>query len=94
MEKLKIIRLKLSEVILDPRNARIHGTRDIEDKKAMLLKFGQQKPFVVSSDNVVRAGNGFVMAAREIGWEEADFVVTNLTEMEAIAFGIADNRAG
>lgn len=92
MTKLKIIPRKITELTQDPRNARVHNRRNLDQIKASLLRFGQQKPIVVTSDGIVRAGNGTLAAAEEMGWEMIDVVESELTEKEAIAYGIADNR--
>ncbi len=85
-------KVKLEGLVLDPANVRTHSERNIEAIKGSLARFGQQKPIVVSSDCVVVAGNGTVVAARELGWEELDAVRTKLTGAELQAYAIADNR--
>lgn len=91
---LEIVRRPIDALILDPRNARNHGRRDLEEKKTILTRFGKQKPIVIDAGNIVRAGNGFVMAARELGWTHIDCVITALTDEALVAYGIADNRSG
>lgn len=86
--------LKISQLILDPANARKHSEKNLSAIKGSLAKFGQQKPIVVGKDNVVVAGNGTVEAAKSLGWAEVKVVKTNLIGPEAIAFAIADNRSG
>lgn len=92
MAKLKIIQRKIAELIQDPRNARVHNQRNLDQIKKSLQRFGQQKPIVVTKDGIVRAGNGTLAAAGELGWQMIDVVESELTEKEAIAYGIADNR--
>ena len=89
---MRTVKLKLDKLTLDPVNARTHDKRNIEAIKTSLEKFGQQKPIVVDADNVVRAGNGTLIAARELGWETISVVRTTLAEAEALAYAIADNR--
>lgn len=89
----KIEMLDTAALTADPRNARLHNRRNLEAIKASLLRFGQQKPIVVDGDGIVRAGNGTLAAARELGWEKILTIKTALTGEEAIAFGIADNRS-
>lgn len=89
---MKIIRLEVSKLSNDPANARKHNDRNIEAIIASLRRFGQQKPIVVDSSNVVRAGNGTLEAAKRIGWEHVDCVVTDLKSSDAVAYAIADNR--
>ena len=43
-------------------------------------------------DNVVRAGNGTLEAAKELGWETISAVKSELIGSEMTAFAIADNR--
>lgn len=59
---------------------------------ASLRRFGQQKPIVIDSYNVVRAGNGTLEAAIRLGWETIEVVRTNLQGADAVAYAIADNR--
>lgn len=76
----------------DPANARKHDDKNLEAIKASLRRFGQQKPIVVDSSNVVRAGNGTLAAATALGWDSINVVQTDLQGSEATAYAIADNR--
>ena len=76
----------------DPANVRKHNSRNLDAIKASLRRFGQQKPIVVDQNNVVRAGNWTLEAARSLGWDKISIVRTKLGEAEATAFAIADNR--
>jgi len=76
----------------DPSNARRHPQRNLEQIKASLRRFGQQKPIVVDATNTVRAGNGTLMAAKALGWKTISIVRSDLAKTELTAFAIADNR--
>lgn len=76
----------------DPANARKHDDKNLEAIAASLRRFGQQKPIVVDSSNVVRAGNGTLAAATALGWDSINVVQTDLQGSEATAYAIADNR--
>lgn len=76
----------------DPANARKHNETNINAIIGSLRRFGQQKPIVIDMNNVVRAGNGTLEAARQLGWESIQCVITTLQGSEAIAYAIADNR--
>jgi ParB-like chromosome segregation protein Spo0J len=76
----------------DPANARKHGERNLEAIAASLRRFGQQKPIVVDSRGVVRAGNGTLIAAKSLGWTHINIVRSDLPASELTAFSIADNR--
>lgn len=89
---LVVIRRSVAELSADPANARKHSERNLDAIKASLTRFGQQKPIVIDSSGVVRAGNGTLAAAKALGWAEIDVVVSNLQGAEAMAYAIADNR--
>jgi hypothetical protein len=76
----------------DPANARKHGPRNLDAITASLRRFGQQKPIVVDSNGIVRAGNGQLAAARMLGWTHIRIVRSDLPATELTAFAIADNR--
>ena len=85
---------QLDKLKLDPANVRTHDERNIDAIAASLERFGQQKPVVVDSKNVVRAGNGTVLAARKLGWTSLRVWVTDLDADEVEAYALADNRTG
>ena len=89
---MKIEKVSIDKLLLDPANARKHGKKNLDSIKGSLAKFGQQKPIVVNAENVIVAGNGTLQAAKELGWKEIDIVRTNLKGSDITAFGIADNR--
>jgi len=89
---LNIERRKIAELKNDPANARKHSPRNLKAIRDSLDVFGQQKPIVIDSRGVVIAGNGTLEAARDLGWDEIDVVITDLDPAHAQAFGIADNR--
>jgi hypothetical protein len=70
---------------------------DVEAVKRSYTAFGQRKPIVARHDDtgraVVVAGNHQLKAVRELGWEQVAVVwADDLTEDEARAFALADNR--
>jgi DNA modification methylase len=89
---LQIETRKISDLSSDPANARTHDDANIEAITASLRRFGQQKPIVIDSSGVVRAGNGTLEAARRLGWETIDAVTTKLQGSDAVAYAIADNK--
>lgn len=88
----KILSVKVSDLTLDPNNARKHGESDVAAIAASLDKFSQQTPIVITSDNVVIKGNGTLMAAMKLGWTHVEAIRTNLTGQQITAYAIADNR--
>lgn len=98
-EELSSLAIPLNNLEALPVNPR-HGS--IPAIKASFEAFGQLKPIVYrllpveGSDKrkrVVIAGNHMVHVARELGWTHiAGVNAKNLSEEEALAFAVADNR--
>ena len=91
---MKVESVSIASLKPDPKNVRHHDARNITVIKGSLQKFGQQKPIVVDADNVVRAGNGTLEAAKALGWTKINIVRTALTGAQAAAYSVADNRSG
>ena len=89
---MKINKVKIESLTSDPANVRLHSEQNLDAIKASLNRFGQQKPIVVNSKNVVIAGNGTLAAAKALGWSDINVVRTELAGTDAVAFAIADNR--
>jgi ParB-like chromosome segregation protein Spo0J len=89
---MDILRLPISDLHADPANARRHPQRNLDALMASLMRFGQQKPVVIDANNVVRAGNGTLAAAKALGWEEINAVRSDLPAADLSAYAIADNR--
>lgn len=95
---LKLLPLfEIDQLVHDPNNARVHGERNMVSIKDSLAHFGQQKAIVVrgplpDGKYMVMAGNGTLQAARELGWTRLAGSRTDLGEVQAISYGLADNR--
>ena len=87
------MKISITDLSLDPKNARKHSTRNLEAIAASLEKFGQRKPIVVHR-GVVLAGNGTLEAAKSLGWTEIDVaeVPDDWDNDTAKAYALADNR--
>lgn len=97
LKSLEPFIVSIDEIELDPKNARAHPKRNIETIKRSLKKFGQRKPVVLQARSgkkpIARAGNGMVIAAKELGWTEIAAVTVAEGDRQAEAFAIADNRS-
>jgi ParB-like chromosome segregation protein Spo0J len=89
---MDIIKMEIVKLANDPNNARRHPEKNLKAIKGSLAKFGQQKPIVIDTKNVVIAGNGTLEAAKELGWTHINVVVTELDELGKMAFALADNK--
>lgn len=76
----------------DPKNARVHGARNLDSIVASLNRFGQRKPVVATPDGTVIAGNGTLAAATKLGWPTLAVVRVDDDARTAAAYAIADNR--
>jgi ParB-like chromosome segregation protein Spo0J len=91
---LKILEVKIENLTFDPNNARKHSEKNLTAIANSLQEFGQRKPIVITSENVIVAGNGTVEAAKMLGLESvyAVRVPEDWGAEEIKAFAIADNR--
>lgn len=89
---LRALAVPIETLTLDPANARRHPVKNLESIVGSLKKFGQQKAIVVDRNGIVIAGNGTLIAARQLGWTHIAANRTELEGPEAVAFAIADNR--
>jgi len=93
VESLQNLLVEISTLQFDPKNARKHGEKNLEAIKSSLRKFGQRMPIVVQKDGmVVRAGNGRLQSAKELGWTHIAAVIVDESDVDAVAFAITDNR--
>jgi hypothetical protein len=91
--QLRPLAVPVDSLVLDPKNAREHDERSLENLAAVLKEYKQRKPIVVRKDGmVIKAGNGTLMAARRLGWSHVAAVVVDEDEKSASGYAIADNR--
>ncbi len=90
---LESLLIPLGKIRNDPDNLNNHTPRSIDVLKASLGRFGQQKPVVALKDGTVKAGNGMLQAATDLGWTHLAVATFAGTAIEAKAFGIADNQS-
>jgi hypothetical protein len=77
----------------DPDNARAHDRKSIDGLKLSFETYGQVKPIVARrSNNVVISGNGALEAVRELGWTQIAVSYSDLNDIEAMGYALADNR--
>lgn len=92
-EPLRRLAEPIAGLAPDPRNARRHPERNLEAIRRSLERFGQVKPIVVrAQDGAVMCGNATLAAALALGWDQLAVVRLELTEDQARALAIADNR--
>jgi ParB-like chromosome segregation protein Spo0J len=57
-----------------------------------LTRFGQVRPIVVDAEGKIVAGNHTFLAARELGWNRVAAVKVDMSDEDALAYLVADNR--
>lgn len=96
--------ISIEDVSPDAANVRKRTDRNREAIRASLKQLKAGRSIVIDKDNVVRAGNGTVEAARELGFKEIIVVEpkdgqivavkrADWTATEATQYAIADNRS-
>lgn len=83
----------ISELELDPVNARKHSERNINVVANSLRDLGQHR-IAVAKGNVVTVGNGMLVAARNLGWTHLAVVESGDDEKMARVRALTDNRSG
>lgn len=83
----------IDSLIPDPLNARQHPERNQQAIKESLIAYGQVKPIIVSKETRhIIAGNGTWQAAKSMGWTSIAAVLVEMSQAEAVGYGLADNR--
>jgi len=90
---MEIVRRSIDELKLDPRNPRIHNRRQLRQIARSIKRFGFIVPVLIDSTFRVLAGHGRLRAAQQLGMTEVPTImIEHLTEEQARAFMIADNK--
>src|SRR5262245_33873997 len=91
--RLAISYRAVTDLIPDPRNARTHPKRQIEQIKASIREFGFTNPILADPDGHIIAGHGRLQAARAMGLAEVPVItLSGLSKTQKRALRIADNK--
>jgi DNA modification methylase len=83
----------IDDLTLDPKNPRVHSSRQIRQIVHSIQSFGFNVPVLIDGSGKIIAGHGRVAACQQLGWKEVPTIcLEHLTEAQARAFMIADNR--
>jgi DNA modification methylase len=81
------------DLIPDPRNARTHSKRQIDQIRASIEAFGFTNPILADPEGRLIAGHGRLQAARAMGFAEVPTItLSGLSEVQKRALRIADNK--
>jgi DNA modification methylase len=91
--RLAVVQRRIDELKLNPGNTRDHDDKQVAKIARSMETFGFLIPVLVDANLQVIAGHGRILAARKLGWTEIPTnQIEHLTEAQARAFAIADNR--
>jgi hypothetical protein len=91
--RLSVTYRAVRDLIPDPRNARTHSKRQIEQVKASIEAFGFTNPILADPEGHIIAGHGRLQAARAMGLAEVPTIIlSGLSETQKRALRIADNK--
>ncbi len=94
-EDLLPLAIDIDSPVLNPRNAREHPEENLDQIKLSLMVYGQCKPVVINKNTgIIEAGNGMVLSARALGWKRIAVARADHDAVQAMAYGIMDNKSG
>lgn len=82
----------ISKLFCSPANPRLNDAA-VPHVAAGIRRFGWQQPIVAKRSGEVIAGNTRLKAAQSLGMSEVPVWWFDGTDLDAIAYGIADNRS-
>ncbi|MXO97319.1 DNA methylase N-4 [Erythrobacter aquimaris] len=92
-QALQVTYKDLFELTPDPRNARTHPKRQIEQIIASINAFGFTNPILADPEGNLIAGHGRLRAARQIGLSKVPVIeLAGLSEAQKKALRLADNK--
>ena len=92
-ENLEIRYLNPTELKLNPKNSRTHSKKQLHKIAQSIEKLGFNNPVLVDTENVIIAGHGRVLAARDLGLTEIPTIcLSHMTQEQIRAYIIADNK--
>ena len=91
--QLAVIYRPVAALKPDPRNARTHPKRQIEQLVRSIREFGFTNPILIDEADTLIAGHGRLRAAKEIGLAEVPTItLEGLSEVQKKALRLADNK--
>lgn len=91
--RLAVVYRPVNDLTPDPRNARTHPKRQIDQLRASIKEFGFTNPILIDLEGHIIAGHGRLQAARAMGIAEVPTIaLAGLSEPQKRALRIADNK--
>lgn len=94
MQKQQMVYLPLKDIKPYENNPRKNDDA-VKGVAASLKEFGAQAPIIVDTNHVIIVGHTRWKAAKKLGWDEFPCIIADsLTEEQAAAYRLADNKTG
>lgn len=91
--RIEVVYRAIAELKLNPNNPRMHSARQIRQLARSIDTFGFNVPVLIDGDDKVIAGHGRLTAARRLVRTEVPTIcLAHLSDAQARAFMLADNR--
>lgn len=84
--------VSIEQLIPYEKNAKKHPKKQVRQVADSIKEFGFNQPIVVDKNNVVIVGHGRLEAAKLLGLKEVPVLQVDLTEEQAKAYRLADNK--
>lgn len=81
--------MKINNIIIKTRVRKDLG--DLTSLKKSLETYGLLYPIIINSKNVLITGERRLTAAKELGWEEIDVIVKNISYKDALTLELEEN---
>ena len=81
--------MKINDIIIKDRVRKDLG--DISLLKKSIERYGLLHPIIINKNNQLVSGERRLTAVKELGWEEIDVLVKDLTYKEALNIEITEN---
>jgi len=83
----------VAELVVDPKNARLHPEKHVRQLARSIEAFGFNCPLLTDADNNLVAGHGRLLAVQTLGWTEVPVIrLEHLSPEQVMAYRLADNR--
>lgn len=93
LRQLTVVYRPIASLVPDPRNARTHSRRQIEQIVASIQAFGFTNPILADPEGKLIAGHGRLLAARQVGLAKVPVIeLAGLSEGQKKALRLADNK--
>src|SRR3954452_17323592 len=93
LRRLAVTYRALASLRPDPRNARTHSKRQVEQIVASIREFGFTNPILLDEEGVIIAGHGRLLAAKSLGLTEVPTIeLAGLSDAQKRALRLADNK--